>query len=70
MSWDVVDLKALPANWDWRNISGKNYLGWYKNQHIPSYCGSCWAQAATSALGDRFNIYYNGHFSAPIDLNA
>jgi cathepsin X len=70
MSWDEVEFKALPVNFDWRNIKGENFLSWNKNQHIPIYCGSCWAQAATSALADRFNIHFKNHFNAPIALNA
>lgn len=59
---DYLSLTDLPTGFWWGNVDGVNYLSWMIDQHLPVYCGSCWAQAALSSLADRINILRNNQF--------
>ena len=59
-------LSEVPDSVDWRNYNGTNFCNGVLNQKNPSVCGSCWAQAATGALSDRYKIATNNKFSSTL----
>jgi cathepsin X len=54
-----IDPSDLPDSFNWGNVSGISYLTRVLNQHVPQYCGSCWAHGAISSLADRIKIARN-----------
>jgi len=55
-----LDLNDLPTDFSWKDNVTTDL-----NQHIPVYCGSCWAHAAMSSLADRIKIKYGGRDVIP-----
>ena len=46
----------LPPDFSWSSVNGTNYLTESRNQHIPTYCGACWAFGTLSSFNDRLKI--------------
>jgi len=54
-----IKSEHLPESFNWGNVDGVSYLTHSLNQHIPQYCGSCWAHGAMSSFADRIKIARN-----------
>ena len=59
---ETIPTTDLPLEFTWGSINGINYLTKNVNQHIPSYCGSCWAQGSVISLADRIKIKRKSKF--------
>lgn len=56
LPFTYINASDLPDSFSWNDVGGKSYLTHMLNQHIPQYCGSCWAHSSMSSLADRIKI--------------
>ncbi|GAX22053.1 cathepsin X [Fistulifera solaris] len=70
LPYTYIDPNDLPDAFHWGDVHGVSYLTHSLNQHIPQYCGSCWAHGALSSLADRINIARNGTGGDQINLSV
>ena len=51
-----LSYEDLPDHFNWCDNDGENYCTPNWNQHVPVYCGACWAHGTLSALNDRLKV--------------
>jgi cathepsin X len=59
LPYTYITESDLPKAFFWGNVNGTSFLTKSFNQHIPVYCGACWAHTAISILSDRIKIARN-----------
>lgn len=56
----LLEEHQLPKHFTWCSDSADNMCTPSWNQHIPQYCGSCWAHGTTHMVQDRLKIAKKG----------
>lgn len=56
----LMDINKLPKHFSWCSNGAGNLCTPSWNQHIPIYCGSCWAHGSTHMVQDRLKIQKKG----------
>lgn len=65
-NYSSINNLNIPSQFSWTLVNNKSFLTKILNQHLPQYCGSCWAHGALSSLADRIKIMRNGK---GVDIN-
>jgi cathepsin X len=60
LPYTYTSIDDLPKAFNWGDMNGISYITKSLNQHIPQYCGSCWAHSSLSSLADRIKIMRSG----------
>lgn len=64
----LESIGTIPDQFNWCNTGGLSYCTKSVNQHIPQYCGACWAHATLSSLADRIKILRGKHHDFDADI--
>lgn len=58
------EVGEMPSNFNWCDVDGRSFCTPSWNQHIPTYCGSCWIHGTLSMVQDRIKIALHDHPSS------
>ena len=59
----AIDDHELPTSFNWCDVDGLDLCVPSWNQHIPVYCGACWAHGTLSMIQACSQIDSLGHYS-------
>lgn len=54
---ELLEVHEMPLHFNWCDVNGPDMCVPSWNQHIPVYCGACWAHGALSMIQVRQNFH-------------